>query len=66
MFSQLINLKSKKVYIKNKERQSDKDDLIEIKVEIKSNHNIDDYLISQFERDLNSFSVPSGYKEKRE
>ena len=64
MFSQLINLKSKKVYIKNKERKSDKDNLIEIKVEIKSNHNIDDYLISQFERDLNSFSVPSGYKEK--
>ena len=64
MFSQLINLKSKKVYIKNKERKSDKDNLIEIKVEIKSNHNIDDYLISQCERDLNSFSVPSGYKEK--
>ena len=43
MFSQLINLKSKKVYIKNKERKSDEDALIEIKVEIKSYHNIDDY-----------------------
>ncbi len=49
MFSRLINLKSKKVFVKTKERQSDKDDLIEIKVEIKSDHNIDDYLISQFE-----------------
>ena len=43
MFSRLVNLNFKRIYIKNKERKSDKDDLIEIKVEIKSYHNIDDY-----------------------